>query len=155
MILGSFLQVQRSLKMKIEAQARFMDKITEEFKNRAASSKPIKPFSPVLSLPSLSEESDQSGVKQFDSDSEEVDTSEVMSKGDFRPRKRIKMQDDSILPQVNKLPSLNSDSQNLGLYSLDGMNNNLFTEQELGFPWNVVPFQPQLPVIYSPMNFYK
>ncbi|KAL0336760.1 UNVERIFIED_CONTAM: PHD finger protein ALFIN-LIKE 1 [Sesamum calycinum] len=47
----SHLQVQKSLKMKIEAQGRFLDKIMEEYTNRAPSTKPVKPYSPILSLP--------------------------------------------------------------------------------------------------------
>ncbi|KAI3447786.1 hypothetical protein Pfo_004451 [Paulownia fortunei] len=146
------LEVQKSLKMKIEAQGRFLDKIMEEYKNRAPGTKPIKPYSPVLSLPSLSEESDQSNEKEFESDSEEVDTSEIMSKDEFQAQKRIKIQD-NVLPQMHKLSSFNPDSQNLSMFSLDGMNNNLYAEQEISFPWSVGAFQsPLLPAIYNPLK---
>ncbi|KAG8374415.1 hypothetical protein BUALT_Bualt11G0129400 [Buddleja alternifolia] len=156
--LGDQLEVQKSLKMKIEAQGRFLDKVMEEYKKRAPSTnKLIKPYSPILSLPSLSEESDQSNGKELESDSEEVDTYDsIMSKDEFRGRKRMKIQDSFL----HKLPSCNPDSQNLStsMFSLDGiMNNSLYAEQEIreivGFPWGIGAFQsPLLPAIYHPLN---
>ncbi|KAK4432279.1 Myb family transcription factor IPN2 [Sesamum alatum] len=147
--LNDQLEVQKSLKMKIEAQGRFLDKIMEEYKNRAPSTKPVKPYSPILSLPSLSEESDQSNGKEFESDSEEVDTNEMIS----RAQKRIKIQD-NVLPQTHKLPSFNPETP---MFSVDGMNNNnLYAEQELmGFPWSIGAFSSPLqlqPAIYYPTN---
>ncbi|KAL0333194.1 UNVERIFIED_CONTAM: Myb family transcription factor PHL7 [Sesamum angustifolium] len=137
--------VQKSLKMKIEAQGRFLDKIMEEYTNRAPSTKPVKPYSPILSLPSLSEESDQSNGKEFESDSEDVDTNEMISRDEFQAQKRIKIQD-NFLPQTHKHPSFNPDTPNLSMFSLDAMNNNLYAEQEMGFPWSIgafpSPFQP-------------
>lgn len=141
--------------MKIEAQGRFLDKIMEEYKNRGPGTKPVKPYSPILSLPSLSEESDQSNGKGFESDFEEVDTSEVMSNHEFRARKRIKIQDSVIMPQLHKHPSfMNRDPhQNLSMFSVDGIDNNIYAEQEIGFPWSVAAFQPPLlPPIYNPLN---
>ncbi|KAL0316404.1 UNVERIFIED_CONTAM: Myb family transcription factor PHL7 [Sesamum radiatum] len=132
----SHLQVQKSLKMKIEAQGRFLDKIMEEYTNRAPSTKPVKPYSPILSLPSLSEESDQSNGKEFESDSEDVDTNEMISRDEFQAQKRIKIQD-NFLPQTHKHPSFNPDTPNLSMFSLDAMNNNLYAEQEMGFPWSM------------------
>lgn len=141
--------------MKIEAQGRFLDKIMEEYKNQAPGTKPIKPYSPILSLPSLSEESDQSNGKEFESDSEEVETSEITSKDELRAPKRIKIQD-NVLPQINKLPSFNPDSQNLSMLSFDGINNNLYAEQEISFPWSIGAFpSPLLPAIYNPLNQYE
>ncbi|PIN17572.1 hypothetical protein CDL12_09753 [Handroanthus impetiginosus] len=147
--LSDQLEVQKSLKMKIEAQGRFLDKIMEEYKNRAPSTKPTKPYSPILSLPPLSEESDQSNGKEFESDSEEVDTSEIVSKDEFRAQKRIKIQD-NVLPHVHKFPQFNPESQNIGMFSLNAMNNN---EQEISFPWNVAAFQsPLMQANYNPLN---
>ncbi|KAL0426243.1 UNVERIFIED_CONTAM: Myb family transcription factor PHL7 [Sesamum latifolium] len=134
------LQVQKSLKMKIEAQGRFLDKIMEEYKNRAPSAKPVKPYSPILSLPSLSEESDQSNGKEFESDSEDVDTNEMILQ-------------DNVLPQTHKHPSFNPDTPNLSMFCLDAMNNNLYAEQEMGFPWSIGAFpSPLQPAIYYPTN---
>ncbi|KAL2229551.1 UNVERIFIED_CONTAM: hypothetical protein Sindi_1934800 [Sesamum indicum] len=146
------LQVQKSLKMKIEAQGRFLDKIMEEYKNRAPSTKLVKPYSPILSLPSLSEESDQSNGKEFESDSEEVDTNEMISRDEFRAQKRIKIQD-NVLPQTQKHPSFAPDMPNLTMFSLDAMHNNLYAEQEMGFPWSIGAFpSPLQPAIYYPTN---
>ncbi|KAL8504801.1 hypothetical protein ACS0TY_016116 [Phlomoides rotata] len=155
--LSDQLEVQKNLKMKIEAQGRFLDKVMEEFKNRSPGTKPMmmKPYSPFLSLPSLSEEeeeSDQSNGKEFESDSDEVETSEITSKDEFRAPKRIKIQD-NILPQIHKLPSLYPDSQNLNMFCLDGINSDVYSDQEIGYPWSVGSFSsPLLPAIYNPLN---
>ncbi|CAI9782381.1 unnamed protein product [Fraxinus pennsylvanica] len=133
------IEVQKSLKMKIEAQGRFMDRIFEEYKNRAPSSMPNKPYPSVLSLPSLSEESDRSNEKEFESDSE------VETKGfevEFRAPKKIRIHEE-ILPNFNVFP-------------LEGMNNNPFAvNDEIGLlPWSVGTFQsPLLPAsLYNPLN---
>lgn len=138
--------------MKIEAQGRFLDKIMEEFKNRSPVTKTMmmKQYSPVLSLPSLSEEeeeSDQSNGKEFESDFEEI-----TSKDEFRATKRIKIHD-NILPQINKLPSLYPESQDLNMFCLDGINGDVYSDQEIGYPWSVGSFSsPLLPPIYNPLN---
>lgn len=138
--------------MKIEAQGRFIDKIMEEYKNRVPGVKVmIKPYSPILSLPSLSEESDQSNEKELESDLEDV--SEISSKEEFRAPKRIKIQK-TVLPQMQKVPSFNLDSHNLNMFSLDGISKNLYTEQEIGFPWGVDAFSssPLLPGMFNHLN---
>uniref|UniRef100_A0A6N2KKK5 Uncharacterized protein n=1 Tax=Salix viminalis TaxID=40686 RepID=A0A6N2KKK5_SALVM len=60
--------VQTSLKTKIEAQGRFLERIVEENRNRRASINPIpkhsKSFSPVSSQPSLCDES-ESNARNF------------------------------------------------------------------------------------------
>ncbi|KAK4392316.1 Myb family transcription factor IPN2 [Sesamum angolense] len=150
--LNDHLEVQKSLKMKIEAQGRFLDKIMEEYTNRAPSTKPVKPYSPILSLPSLSEESDHSNGKEFESDSEDLDTNEMISRDEFQAQKRIKIQD-NFLPQTHKHPSFNPDIPNLSMFSLDAMNNNLYAEQEMGFPWSIGVFpSPFQPASYYPTN---
>ncbi|KAL2479470.1 myb-like HTH transcriptional regulator family protein [Abeliophyllum distichum] len=137
------IEVQKSLKMKIEAQGRFLDRIFEEYKNQAPSTKPNKPYSPVLSLPSLSEESDQSNEKEYESDSE-VETKEIKGfQDEFRARKKIKIHEE-ILPNFNVFP-------------IEGMNNiNPFAaNDEIGLlPWSVGTFQsPLLPAsLYNPLN---
>ncbi|CAA2979746.1 myb family transcription factor PHL7 [Olea europaea subsp. europaea] len=133
------IEVQKSLKMKIEAQGRFMDRIFEEYKNRAPSTMPKKPYSSALSMPCLSEESDQSNEKEFESDSE------VETKGfgdEFRAPKKIKIHEE-IQPNFN-------------MFHLEGMNNNPFAvNDEIGlFPWSVGTFQSQLQPasLYNPLN---
>ncbi|KAL7092664.1 hypothetical protein ACP275_12G177500 [Erythranthe tilingii] len=150
--LSDQLEVQKSLKTKIEAQGRYLDKIMEEYKNRAPGTKLVKPYSPILSMPCLSEESDQSNIgKEFESDSE------VMSKDEFRAQKRIKIQDDVILPHIHKHSGFfnpaGSHHQSLSMFCVDGLDNNIYTEQEISFPWSVSAFQSQLlPRIYNPLN---
>ena len=51
------------LKLKLEAQGRFLDQITEEHRNQATNTKPRKPISPI-SLPSLCEET-ESNAKEL------------------------------------------------------------------------------------------
>lgn len=65
---GSF-KVQRNLKMKLEAQGRFLDRIMEEQKAHASGSRPsCKSYSySPLSLPSLCEES-ESNIKELEVD---------------------------------------------------------------------------------------
>ncbi|KAJ6407732.1 hypothetical protein OIU84_011098 [Salix udensis] len=66
--LGDQLEVQTSLRTKIEAQGRFLERIVEENRNRRASINPIpkhsKSFSPVSSQPSLCDES-ESNARNF------------------------------------------------------------------------------------------
>lgn len=74
------------LKLKLEAQGRFLDQITEEHRNQATNTKPRKPISPI-SLPSLCEES-ESNAKELESDSE-ADRNEIQSEEGFRAPKRL------------------------------------------------------------------
>lgn len=143
-------EVQKSLKQKFEAQGIFLDRITEEFKNRSPNTKPINPYSPILSLPSLSEESDQSSPKEFGSDSEEVDTAEISSTDEFQARKRIQ---DHVMPKMHIASTFNPELQNLNIFSLNGFDDIVFTDQEIGYPWRVGAVQSPLPqAFYYPMN---
>ncbi|XP_042039521.1 myb family transcription factor PHL5-like isoform X2 [Salvia splendens] len=144
--LSDQLEVQKSLKMKIEAQGRFLDKIMEEYKNRQPGT--TKSYSPILSLPSLSDESEQSNDKEFDSDLEGI--SEISYKEELRPPKRIKIVQENVVPQMPI--SFNLDSQNLNMFPLDGISKNLYAEQEMGFmPWGSDTFSPS-PGMYSHLN---
>ncbi|KAG2686030.1 hypothetical protein I3760_10G155900 [Carya illinoinensis] len=72
-----------SLKLKIEAQGRFFDKILEDRQNRTTNVTTTKPGrklpSSLRSLPSLCEES-ESNAKEFESDDSEADKkSEIQS----------------------------------------------------------------------------
>nr|XP_009588984.1 myb family transcription factor PHL7-like [Nicotiana tomentosiformis] len=99
--LSDHLEVQRNLKMKLEAQERFLDGIMEEHKARASGSRlscKSYTYSP-LSLPSLCDELSESNVKELESDFE-VDRNEIKS---FDPgcqaqaRKRTRIDEDVIL----------------------------------------------------------
>ncbi|XP_051114223.1 protein PHOSPHATE STARVATION RESPONSE 1-like [Andrographis paniculata] len=163
------LEVQKSLKMKIEAQGRFLDKLMEEFKSRGPCMKPIRPCSPILSLPSLSEESsDQSNGMGFESDSEEL---EIMSRDEFQAKKRMKIQDSGVLRRGQSLPMCHpGPPQSLGMFPISNSNNNsndddhhhLYGEgeHEMELPWSFCAFQfsltsgaaSQSTLYHHPMN---
>nr|GMC90106.1 myb family transcription factor PHL7-like [Ipomoea batatas] len=134
-------EVQRSLKMKMEAQGRFLERIMEEHRMKAtcsSSSKPsCKSYSP-MSLPSLCEES-ESNVKDIESDSEVVDKNEIRSNELFPQRKRIRF-DEEVMSQTYSFasPSGSSLINNLQLpFSGMEMNN---------IPWSLMSYQsPMLP----------
>ncbi|OIT32546.1 myb family transcription factor phl7 [Nicotiana attenuata] len=97
--LSDHLEVQRNLKMKLEAQGRFLDGIMEERKARASSSRlSCKSYSySPLSLPSLCDELSESNVKELESDSE-VDRNEIRSVDpECQARKRTLIHEDVIL----------------------------------------------------------
>ncbi|KZV14613.1 PHD finger protein ALFIN-LIKE 1 [Dorcoceras hygrometricum] len=147
-------EVQKSLTLKFDAQGRFLDGIMEEFKNRNPTTKPIEPYSPISSLPSLSEESDQSNAKEFESNSEEVDpeTADISSTDEFRARKRIKIQDQA-MPEALAASTFNPEPQNLNIFSLNGFEEIVFTDQDIGYPWCVGALQSPLPqAFYYPVN---
>nr|GMC79115.1 myb family transcription factor PHL7-like [Ipomoea batatas] len=134
-------EVQRSLKMKMEAQGRFLERIMEEHRMKAtcsSSSKPsCKSYSP-MSLPSLCDES-ESNVKDIESDSEVVDKNEIRSNELFPQRKRIRF-DEEVMSQTYSFasPSGSSLINNLQLpFSGMEMNN---------IPWSLMSYQsPMLP----------
>ncbi|CAN1853781.1 Myb family transcription factor PHL7 [Linum perenne] len=121
--LSDHLEVQRSLKVKIEAQGRFLERIVEEQKKRTSFSKPIKPF-PTMSLPSLRDES-ESSTKGDESDSE-GDRVEVQSAAaeDFRSIKRLRTENDLLPPRYK----LASPTQKEGKFS--------YPAQGMNFAWN-------------------
>ncbi|XP_019162295.1 PREDICTED: myb family transcription factor PHL7-like [Ipomoea nil] len=134
-------EVQRSLKMKMEAQGRFLERIMEEHRMKAScSSKPISKssYSPIMSsLPSLCEDS-ESNVKDMESDSEVVDRNETMRSNEevFPQRKRIRFDDNEAMSQSY---SFASESLNNNLLPFSGMEMN-------NFPWSFMSYQsPMLP----------
>ncbi|CBI22798.3 unnamed protein product, partial [Vitis vinifera] len=91
--LSDQLEVQKSLKLKIEAQGRFFERIAEEQRNWVSIMKPTNLFSPT-SLPSLCEES-ESNAKESDSDSDSNKTD--MQYEGFQAKKP-RLMDDHIYP---------------------------------------------------------
>ncbi|XP_049408136.1 myb family transcription factor PHL7-like [Solanum stenotomum] len=89
--LSDHLEVQRNLKIKLEAQGRFLERIMEEQKVCASGSRPsCKSYSYLpLSLPSLCEES-ESNVKELEVEYD----SEFDISGCQLPRKRIRFEED-------------------------------------------------------------
>nr|GMC85869.1 myb family transcription factor PHL7-like [Ipomoea batatas] len=133
-------EVQRSLKMKMEAQGRFLERIMEEHRMKAtcsSSSKPsCKSYSP-MSLPSLCDES-ESNVKDIESDSEVVDKNEIRSNELFPQRKRIRF-DEEVMSQTYSFASPSGSLINNLQLPFSGMEMN-------NIPWSLMSYQsPMLP----------
>ncbi|CAM8928919.1 unnamed protein product [Rhodiola kirilowii] len=62
-------QIEVSLKLKLEALGRYMDRITDDL--QTISIMPAKPFNPMISLPSLRDESEANSPKQQGSEPEQ------------------------------------------------------------------------------------
>ncbi|KAF5953613.1 hypothetical protein HYC85_006469 [Camellia sinensis] len=138
-------EVQRSLKLKIEAQSRFLERIAVDFKNRVGITKPSKPFS-TISLPSLCEES-ESNAKEFESDSE-IDKIELNSEDEFQAHKRLKRNTDIFHPRYN-IASLDSGSYNQNIL-LPKASKAMYPSYETNIPWNVGSCQSSLmPPLYN------
>jgi len=90
------------LKVKIEAQGRFLERIAEECKSRPSIANPNKLLSPI-SLTSLWEEPDN--AKEFESDSE-VNKNETRYGEGLQAPKRAKL-DDDVFMQRFKCESYN------------------------------------------------
>ncbi|THG11636.1 hypothetical protein TEA_000461 [Camellia sinensis var. sinensis] len=147
--LSDQLEIQRSLKLKIEAQARFLQGIAEDFKNRAIISKHGKAFSPI-SPPSLCEESDSFG-KEFESGSE-IDKAEITSEEEYRAPKRLRIEENVLMSRY-MVPSLNSESFNQSMLLQHGARAR-YSAYETHFPWSVATYKsPLMPSLYYPYNY--
>lgn len=133
-------KVQKSLKIKMEAQGRFLEKIGQEHPN----TKPTKlRFSPT-SLPSLCDDSYQSNAKdQSESDSEEADKNETIQSDQegFRSLKRLRIDEEIRFPTI--IPEFYSQSM---VFSEDADDEDHipYPEQDFSFSWNnnIVAAQP-------------
>ncbi|KAK4833836.1 hypothetical protein QYF36_012080 [Acer negundo] len=121
------LEVQRSLKLKIEAQGRFLDRISKENMNKTSNNTLTKAtaggsyrpvYSPPTSLPPLSEDS-ESNAKEFESDSDaDRDRNYEIESGEgIRAMKRVRIEDD-YFPQMFRVTSFGQDPMSC-------------------FPWNI------------------
>ena len=125
----------------MEAQGRFLERIAEDFKNQATITKPTKVFSPI-SLPSLCEDS-ESKAKEFESDSE-IDKTEVWSEEEFRAPKRVRVDENILLPRY-KVASLDFESYNQSM-----LGRVVHSSYETSFPWSVAACQsPFMPSLYN------
>lgn len=97
----SHLQVQKCLKLKIEAQGRFLGRIVEE--NQNGNPKYTKSSSQV-SFPSLCDS--ESNAKEFETDSE-GGKAEIQSEEDFQALKRLRTENHVFLPSRYQLEPLN------------------------------------------------
>lgn len=131
------------MKLKIEAQSRFLEKLTEDHKFRTHMTK-INKITPT-SLPSLCDVS-ESIMKDFESDSE-VDTNEMRCGQDHQrlaKRARIDDQDDLASAHMFKLPSLNTQT------ILIPKVGDSFTSQDNMYPWGLAFCQsPLIPTSYN------
>ncbi|KAH9736552.1 HTH myb-type domain-containing protein [Citrus sinensis] len=126
--MSDHVEVQRNLKLKIEAQGRFLDRIVKDHKNRATpNTKSGKPYSPV-SLPALCEET-ESNAKDFESDSE-ADKNEIESGEGIRALKRLRVEDDT-LPPMFRVSSLSPNSYNRDIQAKAS-----YPAQDISFPWS-------------------
>ena len=129
------------LKLKLEAQGRFLEQITEEHRNQATNTKPRKPISPV-SLLSLCEES-ESNAKELESNSE-ADRNEVQSEEGFRAPKRLRVDEDVLSPSFRNA-SVNLESYSQAMFHQKEMQIS-YPNHGLSFPWSIAacpsPFVP-------------
>lgn len=128
------------MKLKIEAQSKFLEKLTEEHKIRPNIIK-INKMSPT-SLPSLCDVS-ESIMRDFESDSE-VDTNEMKARQDHPLAKRVRIDDSDLgTSQRFKRPSLGSQS------ILVPNGGNSFPSQDI-FPWGLSFSQsPLIPTSFN------
>ncbi|XP_035544679.1 myb family transcription factor PHL7-like [Juglans regia] len=154
------LEVQKSLKLKMEAQWRFLDTIAEERRNRTTNNitKPGKlPSAPILlMLPSLCEES-ESNAKESDSDSEADKIGEIHYNDpveEYRAPKRLRVehQDDVLSPRFNDIASLEVESYFQGMF----LNSNDHQAQisypaahDINFAWNQLTACSSSPLVPS------
>lgn len=128
--LSDQLVVQKSLKLKIEAQGRFLERIVEE--NQNGNPKHTKSFSPV-SLPSLCDS--ESNAKEFETDSE-GEKVELQSEEDFQALKRLRTEH-HVLPSRYQLEPLNPDPYNQNMV-LQRDAKFSHPSHDVNFPWDIL-----------------
>ncbi|GFY93156.1 hypothetical protein Acr_08g0015520 [Actinidia rufa] len=133
--LSEQLEVQRSLKLKIEAQGRYLERIQEDFNNRINNAaKPGKAFSPISML-SICEKSN-SNAKESESDLE-IDKAEAMSEEEFRGLKRLRAGDDDVFVPRH-------------MFHSESFNHSMFLSKRNSFPWSVTSCNlPLMPSLYT------
>lgn len=152
--LSSF-KVQRNLKVKIEAQARFLERIAEEYKNRPNIAKSSKPVS-SMSLPSLCDES-ESNAKEFESDSD-IDKNEIRSHEKFRAPKRLWVEDQGFQQRHTKFASTGSQSftqqQQEQQHLLIPRASKISYQSPESFQWSTATYcqSPLMPASYGSFN---
>ncbi|KAH7514634.1 hypothetical protein FEM48_Zijuj11G0110100 [Ziziphus jujuba var. spinosa] len=137
--LSDQLEVQKSLKSKMEAQRRFLETIAEEYPN----TKLTKLRFSSTSLPSLCEDSESNAKDQSESDLEETDKKETTIQSDqqgFRSLKRLRMDDQIVLPHgVIKFPTMSPEFYNQSMVLSAGADDDdhiPYPEQDFSFSWN-------------------
>lgn len=141
----TFSKVQRNLKVKLVAQERFLERITEECKNQPNVGKLSKSFSPI-SLPPLYEDS-ESNSKEFVSDSG-VHKNEIRSDVTFRATKRLRVEDSIDIPQrYTQYASIKSDSCAQQRMITSKGSNVSSQSPKICFPWTATAYcqSPPMP----------
>ncbi|XP_050223096.1 myb family transcription factor PHL7-like [Mercurialis annua] len=127
--LSDQLEVQNSLKLKIESQERFLDRIVEEHRNRITVQTHKKQFS-TASLPSLcEEESESNNAKDFESDSEGDTTRIEIQYDDVQILKKLRTESD-VLPSRYRIEEIDYNPYDV---------QNLILQKEvkfINFPWS-------------------
>ncbi|KAL1804641.1 hypothetical protein DCAR_0830440 [Daucus carota subsp. sativus] len=140
-------EVQRNLKVKIEAQGRFLERIAEDYKNCPNIAKRAKFLSPT-SLPSLCEES-ESSAKEFESDFE--NKTEITSDEKFPAPKRLQMECDNFQQIYSKYASVASDTHLQQCVLTPKRSKISYQSPEISFPWNAAAYcqSPLMPASYG------
>ncbi|CAN0927923.1 Myb family transcription factor PHL7 [Linum grandiflorum] len=144
--LSDHLDVQRNLKLKIEAQGRFLERMVEEHRNRAAAFSKTKLF-PTMSLPSLCDDSESNNDKEDESDSE-GERVEVQSGEVYRALKRLRT-DVVLLPPRYKIvgPATEPFVENVMYVQKDGKYS--YPTQGINFAWNNMASSCSSPLVPS------
>ncbi|CAN0927924.1 Myb family transcription factor PHL7 [Linum grandiflorum] len=142
----SHLQVQRNLKLKIEAQGRFLERMVEEHRNRAAAFSKTKLF-PTMSLPSLCDDSESNNDKEDESDSE-GERVEVQSGEVYRALKRLRTDNNNNNNDVVLLPPrYKIVGPNVMYVQKDGKYS--YPTQGINFAWNNMASSCSSPLVPS------
>lgn len=150
----TILKVQKSLKLKVEAQRRFLDRIVEELRNRTTITKPGKPPSPpAISLPSLCDESSDSNIaKEFESDSEADKTEIQFGEGFIRAPKRLRHvveEEDDLSPTQNNIATVDFESYFQGMFlSKEQQKISNPADNDINFSWNLTASAGPSPIEY-------
>lgn len=103
--------MQKSLKQKMEAQGRYLQRITKgkhtNIKKASSTNIPSKSNGSLISMPSLSEDNSESKLTKECESELEADKTEIEyhEEGTFQPPKRLRVEDgDALSPRHNPAP---------------------------------------------------
>lgn len=135
------------MKVKIEAQGRFLERIAEDYKNCPNVAKCTKLLSPI-SLPSLCEES-ESSAKEFECEFESK--TEIISDEKLPAQKRLRTEYDNFQQRYGKCASVASDAHLQQCVLTPKRSKISYQSPELSFPWNATAYcqSPLMPASYG------
>ncbi|XP_050381315.1 myb family transcription factor PHL7-like [Argentina anserina] len=130
--LNDQLEVHKSLKQKFKAQGRFMDTVSayrSRNDNRAIIPKPIKPTS-RKSLPSLCEESELNGKKQFGTSDSDAEKPQIQSsREEFQALKKQRVENQNDDNMAWNFHILDDQTANISSYPA-------VSYDQISFPWH-------------------